>query len=339
MASNSCYSSQSGIFKSPFQPPQLPSNPSLSMIQFLLRNASNYPDRVALADADTNKSLTFGELEPAIRRIAVALSRQGVSKNDVVLIFAPNSVDFPLCFFAIISLGAVATTVNPLYTVTELSKQALDSGAKLAITVPDLWPKVRELKLPTIFLTEPKNPHESKSYLANLLEHVGENPDFVAPQVQQTDLVALLYSSGTTGANKGVELTHRNFMATAMMMTKEQDLRGQPPHVCLCFLPMFHIFGMSVITYAQLQRGNTVVAMAKLEMEKMMEAVERFKVTMIPVVPPVMIAMAKQGKVTRYDLSSITRIISGAAPLGKDIMEEAAKFYPDVEISQVFIHT
>lgn len=339
MEGNSGYSGRRGVYSSPLLPVQFPADPSLSMVRFLLRNASSYPDRLALADADSGQSLTFGELEAAINRVAAGLSRLGVAKGDVVLIFAPNCVDFPLCFFGVISLGAIATTVNPLYTIPELSKQAADSGARLVITVPQLFPKVRELRLPTVILGTSKlsaaeAAGTSVAYLPDLVQSVGDSPEFVPPPAAQTDLAALFYSSGTTGANKGVELTHRNFIVASLMMTADQNLRGDPPHVCLCFLPMFHIFGLSVVTYAQLQRGNTVVSMGRFDLETMMQTVERFRVTFIPLVPPVMIALAKQGKVARYDLSSLRLVISGAAPLGKDIMEETAKIYPDVAILQ-----
>ncbi|XP_078442037.1 AMP-dependent synthetase and ligase family protein [Wolffia australiana] len=333
------YSPHSGVYTSPFQPVQIPTDPSLSMISFLLRNASHYPDRVAIADSDSGNSITFGELQPAITQIAVALSKLGVSKGDIILIFSPNCTEFPLCFFAIIFLGAIATTVNPLYTVAELSKQAADSGAKMVITVPDLFPKVKKFRLPTILLGNSKLPMKEfgethVDYLQESLISVGKSPEFVPPPVKQTDLVALLYSSGTTGANKGVELTHRNFIAASMMVTREQDLRGQAPHVCLCFLPMFHIFGLSIITFAQLQRGNTVVSMGKFDLGMMMRTVERFRVSMMLLVPPVLIALAKQGKVSNYDLSSLRRILSGAAPLTKDIMEEASAVLTGVEIAQ-----
>jgi 4-coumarate--CoA ligase len=114
------------------------------MTTFLFqRPLAQFPDRLAIADSDSNQSLSFRSLQSAIRTTAAALSsRLGVGKSDVVLIFAPNSILFPVCFFAVVSIGAVATTVNPIYTVRELMKQAKDSKAKVVITVPELWPKV-----------------------------------------------------------------------------------------------------------------------------------------------------------------------------------------------------
>jgi 4-coumarate--CoA ligase len=116
------------------------------MTTFLFQRAlAEFPDRLAIADSDSNQSLSFRSLQSAIHTTAAALSScLGLAKSDVVLIFAPNSILFPVCFFAVVSIGAVATTVNPIYTVRELMKQAKDSKAKVVITVPELWPKVSQ---------------------------------------------------------------------------------------------------------------------------------------------------------------------------------------------------
>lgn len=104
----------------------------------------------------------------------------------------------------------------------------------------------------------------------------------------------------------------------------------------LCVVPMFHIMGLSVIVYGQLQRGNTVVVMAKFELEKMLEAIEKYRVTHLYVAPPVVLALVRQKEVVRrYDMSSVRDIGSGAAPLGKDMMEECAKVFPRAAIFQV----
>lgn len=87
-----------------------------------------------------------------VQRASQCLSKLGIEKGDVELIFAPNSIHFPLCFLAIVALGAVATTVNPLYTTAEITKQAHDSCPKLVIAIPQLWDKIKGLGLPAVFL-------------------------------------------------------------------------------------------------------------------------------------------------------------------------------------------
>ncbi|KAG1354986.1 4-coumarate--CoA ligase-like 1 [Cocos nucifera] len=308
------------------------------MLPFLFRRTAAFPDRLALADADSGRSLTFLQLRSAVSSAAAGLTSLGISKGDVVLIFSPNSLHFPVCFLAVLSLGAIATTVNPLYTVAEISKQAKDSNPKLVITIPELWPKVAPLGLPAVILGPKDSPlspstHLPITYFSELISR-HTNPDFTPPAVRQTDVAALLYSSGTTGVSKGVILTHRNFICTALMVTADQDLNGEPLATFLCFLPMFHIFGLSVITYAQLTRGNTVVSMGKFDFEMVLKSIEKYRVSHLFCVPPVMIALAKRGKGGKFDLSSLRFIGSGAAPLGKDVMAEVSKKFPDTDVIQ-----
>ncbi|CAL9776383.1 unnamed protein product [Musa acuminata subsp. burmannicoides] len=328
-----------GVYRSLRPRIAFPADPALSMVPFLFRSAAAHPDRLALVDADTGDALSFADLRSSVLSAAASLSSLfGLRKGDVVLIFAPNSVHFPVAFLAALSLGAIATTVNPLYTVPELTRQARDARAKVVVTVPQLWSKAAALRLPSIIIG-PKDsplsppPASPVAYFSDLVA----NPvpaGFSPPPVYQSDVAALLYSSGTTGASKGVVLTHRNFICTARMATVDQDSRGDGPNTVICFLPMFHIFGLSVITYSQLWRGNSVVSVSRFDMDSILKAVEGHRVTQFFGVPPVMIALAKHGKVTKYDLSSLRFVCSGAAPISKDVMEDVAKHLPHADIVQ-----
>ncbi|VVA09459.1 PREDICTED: 4-coumarate--CoA ligase [Prunus dulcis] len=315
-----------------------PTDPNLSLTSFLFQSSTSFLNNLALADSDTAETLTFLQLKSLVSKLAHALLNLNIKKNDVVLIFAPNSIHFPVCFFSIVAIGAIATTCNPQYTVSELSSQVNDCDPKLVITVPELWPKIKGFNLPTILLGSSIGaPNPRVRYFSDLVK-ISEDPDpfsnLPAISVKQSDVAALLYSSGTTGKSKGVILTHRNFITTSLMVTADQDRYGEPINVFLCIVPMFHIFGLSVIAYSQLRRGNAVVSMAKFEIDRALKAVEKYRVTHLFVVPPVMIALAKQSVVEKYDLSSLEFIASGAAPLGKDLMEECAKNIPQAVVGQ-----
>ena len=130
-------------------------------------------------------------------------------------------------------------------------------------------------------------------------------------------------------------LTHGNFISSSLMATGDQEHEGETNEVFLCVIPMFHVFGLSVILYAQLQIGNTIVSMSKFDLEVMLKAIEKYRVTKLWIVPPIMLALAKHSAVKKYDLSSLKQIGSGAAPLGKEIMQECAKKVPQASIIQV----
>ncbi|KAL0555461.1 hypothetical protein IC582_009407 [Cucumis melo] len=334
---NKSFNPQSRIYSSPRPPIHFPTDPKISIVSFLFRNSSSYPNALALADADSGESLTFRQLQIQVSKLARVFSQLGIQKGDVVLIFAPNSIHFLVCFFAIVAIGAIATTCNPAYTFAELSKQVANCNPKLVITVPELWDVIGKLNLPSIILGSKISSKFSRSNIwsySDLIKKAGDVSNLPVSEVGQNDVAALLYSSGTTGISKGVILTHRNFITTSLMVTQDQELLGDPRNVFLCFLPMFHVFGLSVIVYSQLQRGNTVVSMAKFELEKALGLVMKYKITHLYVVPPVIIALTKQKVVKNYDLSSLRQILSGAAPLGKDVMEECSKIIPQARIIQ-----
>ncbi|XP_059429858.1 probable CoA ligase CCL7 [Corylus avellana] len=324
-----------GIFRSLRPPLVLPKDPNLSMVTFLFRNSSSYPHKPALIDADSSQTLSFSHFKSTVARISRAFLRLGITKNDVVLIFAPNSIQFPLCFLGIVAVGAIATTANPLYTVRELARQVKDSNPKLIITVPELWDKVKDFNLPAVFLgSNHSSTFSNVIHFDALVELGGSGSDFPDSNVKQNDTAVLLYSSGTTGTSKGVILTHRNFIAASLMVTMDQELSGEAHNVFLCVLPMFHVFGLAVIVYSQLQIGNAVVSMGRFELEKILKAVERYRVSYLWVVPPIILALAKNSVVKKYDLSSLRHLGSGAAPLGKDLMEECARNIPQATITQ-----
>lgn len=322
----SIYNPITGIYTSPRPPISLPQSPATSIVDFLFRNLPAYSHLPALIDPYSHHVLTFSQLKQKISDFAHALHHtHNISKNDVVLIFSPNSVLFPVAFLAVTSIGAIVTTANPLYTVNELSHQISDSKPKLIITVDQLYDKVKGFNLPILDL------HNYSDLIAK-----SRHKSVLPPSsVSQNDVAAILYSSGTTGLSKGVVLTHRSIIATALMVTADQEFYGEGRSVFLIVVPLFHIMGLITFTYSQLQRGNAMVVMVRFELEKALSAIERYKVTHLYTAPPVVVAMAKQPAVVRrYDTSSLKEIGSGAAPLGKDVMDECSKVLPQTKILQ-----
>ncbi|KAF8006049.1 hypothetical protein BT93_K0365 [Corymbia citriodora subsp. variegata] len=343
MANSNSFDPETSTYRSPRPPLHFPSEPDLTLTSHLFRSyssssSSSSPQSLALIDADSGESLTFHQLKARVSTFAhVLLHELRLGKSDAVLIFCPNSVHFPVCFLSVVSIGAIATTCNPMYTVSELSKQVEDCNPKLVITVPELYDKVRGFELPTILLgsLQPEKSANPKIWnYFDLMESAEPKSDLPPSCVAQDDVAALFYSSGTTGKSKGVILTHGNFISAAMMVTADQEWYKEDKNVFLAFLPMFHILGLAVIVYAQLTRGNTIVTLRKFELEKVLDCVERYRVSQMYVAPPVMVVLAKSGAGKKYDLSSLRVIGCGAAPLSKDVMEECAKNFPHVDIIQ-----
>nr|QTO31272.1 4-coumarate-CoA ligase [Ocimum kilimandscharicum] len=161
-----------------------------------------------------------------------------------------------------------------------------------------------------------------------------------ASVVNQSDTAAVLYSSGTTGKVKAVVLTHRNLIAVTAgfyhnKITKDaKDVDGGDVHpVSLFTIPLFHVFGFFMMIRA-LSMGESLVLMEKFDFVKMLEAVERYRVTYIPVAPPLIVAMTKSDLVDKYDLSSLQLLGSGGAPLGEDVAQRFKAKFPHVDVVQ-----
>lgn len=308
------------IFRSPYPDVQVPDVP---VTDFVLRRAGELSDKRALVDAATGDALTYGELEGRIRKAAGGLTDRGVAKGDVVAVYSPNHVLYPVAFHGAALAGGVVTTVNPLYTPSELADQLRDAGARLLFTGGPFLDRASAAAeeasgIEEIFTFDGA---PGSMPFARLLdgEELERGPEIDAA----TDLVALPYSSGTTGGSKGVMLTHGNLVANmAQLEGIESRCRPvTPDDTLIAVLPFFHIYGLLVIMNFALSRGATVVVMSRFDLEGFLGAMQEHRVTFAHLVPPILLALAKHPLVDRYDLSSLQGIISGAAPLGEDLAQ------------------
>jgi acyl-CoA synthetase (AMP-forming)/AMP-acid ligase II len=299
--------------------------PDVTITEYVLRHAGRLADKPAMVDGVSGRTLSFGQLADAIRRVATALARGGFRKGDVFAIYSPNLPEYAVIFNAVASLGGVNTTVNPLYTAGELANQLKDSGARWLITVPAFLDKAREAAASAgvrevfVFGTAP-----GARAFAELLEAPPTPPAVTIDP--RTDVVALPYSSGTTGLPKGVMLTHRNLVANLCQCEGAKDFDGfRESDVVIAVLPFFHIYGMVVIMKLGLSRGGTIVSMPRFDFGEFLGALQKYRVTIAPLVPPIVLGMVKSPAVDQFDLSSIRLVFSGAAPLGEDIARQLSK--------------
>ncbi len=301
------------IFKSQFSAITIP---EVSLPEFVLHRAEELGDRPALIDGPSGRTLTYKQLAEAVRKAAAGLAARGFKKGDVLAIYSPNLPEYAVAFLAAASLGGINTTVNPLFTVGELAGQLNDCRAKFLLTVPSLMDKAREAaqeaSIREIFVL---GEAEGATPFAALLQNEGQPPPVeIDPR---RDLIVLPYSSGTTGLPKGVMLTHYNLVANICQF---KDLETyDETDVMMGILPFFHIYGMTVIMGAALHRGAAVVTMPRFELEPFLQTMQNYGVTWAYLVPPIVLALAKHPLVDKYDLSALKSILSGAAPLGKDV--------------------
>nr|QYV42686.1 phenylalanoyl CoA ligase [Taxus cuspidata] len=152
--------------------------------------------------------------------------------------------------------------------------------------------------------------------------------------VRQDDTATLLYSSGTTGLSKGVISTHRNLISMVCILLNRLNLSGASDDAFLCTVPMFHIYGLAVFACGLLGSGSAVVVLSKFELGEMLRAIEKYKITYLPLVPPILLALRNTEITKGFDLGSLSTVICGGAPLSKESTEEFISRFPRVTITQ-----
>ena len=304
------------VYHSPLAPVEIP---QVCITEFVLATAKDRPDHPALIDGVTNQTLSFAQLEDKIRRLAGGLVKHGFAKGDVLALLAPNSPDYAVTFYAVALCGGTTTTINPSYGIAEVRQQLIDSKAKWLVADQICTAVAKQAKRGTgitQFVHMQHNPTcmSLDKLLADPITQVSVDVD--------KHPVALPYSSGTTGLPKGVMLSHKNLVANLVQMIA--TLQDDTNEVALAVLPFFHIFGMQALMGSMLARGHTIVTMPRFDMEQALSLIERHKVSQFYVVPPIVLGLSKTPLVDKYDVSSLKKVLCGAAPLGVHLTNEAA---------------
>ena len=306
------------IFRSPYPDVEIP---DLPLVDFVLGQAAARGSRPALIDGPSGRVVTYAELARAVGLVAAGLARRGFRKGDVFAIDSPNLPEYAIAFHAVATLGGIVTTVNPLATPRELALQLGSAGAAALFTVAPLLPVVRDATrqapVREIFVF---GEADGATPFSALLEEDGARPAVAIHP--RDDVVALPYSSGTTGLAKGVMLTHRNLVANVAQVSP--FLPGGEGERAIAVLPFSHIYGLTVLLNMGLWQGVTLVTMPRFDLEGFLRVIQEQRITRAYLVPPIVLALAKHPLVDRFDLSSLASINSGAAPMDASIEQACA---------------
>jgi acyl-CoA synthetase (AMP-forming)/AMP-acid ligase II len=296
--------------------------PDTDVTSFVLEHAAEHAEKPALIDGPSGREVTYGALAEGVRALAAGLAARGFGKGDVLAVFMPNLPEYAIAFHGAASAGGRCTTVNPLYTVNELSHQLTDSGARFLLTVPPFLETAAEAAsragIDEVFVL---GEGEGATPFAELLGDPAAAPEVAIDP--GADLAVLPYSSGTTGLPKGVMLTHRNLVANLEQIQAAFPI--EPSDTLIGVLPFFHIYGMTVIMNQGLRAGATIVTMPRFDLDQFLDLLEEHSVTRAYVVPPIALALAKHPAVEGRDLASLDVIMSGAAALGAELSEQVAE--------------
>jgi acyl-CoA synthetase (AMP-forming)/AMP-acid ligase II len=302
--------------------------PDVMLPELVLRRAADLPDKPALIDGPSGRTLTYGELDRMVRGLAGGLVERGFARGDAFAILAPNLPEYAVVFHGVAYAGGVVTTINPTYTDREVRHQLEDARPRFLVTVEPFLETAQAAAAGTsveaIFVI---GSCEGAAPVTELFGPALDEPVTVSPDTP----VALPYSSGTTGLSKGVILTHRNLVANIVQTLVPLDLREDERIIAV--LPFFHIYGMQVIMNATLTAGATVVTMPRFDLAEFLRLHQEHDITRAFVAPPIAVALAKHPIVDDYDLSDLEQVFSGAAPLSAELaIETGARL--DCEVVQ-----
>ncbi|MGC8658410.1 MAG: long-chain-fatty-acid--CoA ligase [Desulfomonilaceae bacterium] len=317
----------------------------ITLSEALTKSASTFPDNPALLFQGT--TVTFRELDNLVNRFASSLIALGLKPGDRVATLLPNLVQMVVAVYGAFRAGAIAVTNNPLYTDRELEHQFNDSGSTFLVSLDLFVPRMIDLRKKTgitsivschigDYLPSPMNNPEILAKMGMHLKtppakDVFEFTDLVKDSVSSLqfpkrpwdDTACLLYTGGTTGLSKGVQLTHKNLSCNVQQtIAWFPDFNLGAERVVGC-LPFFHSFGMTSAMNTAIFYGYSNALVPKPEPKTILEAIEKFKVTFISAVPTMYNGMINYPELNKYDLSSLKGCFSGGAPLP---METIIKF-------------
>lgn len=308
------------IYRGPDAPIAIPNVP---LADFVLARAGERGERAAIVDGATGRTIAYRALPELVDRVAGSLYALGLRKGDTCAVFSQNTLHFPIAVLAIARLGGIVTTASPLCTCDDLVRQMQDSRPRMLFTSA----AVGATALSACARLKSDAPVE-RVFSFDALEGASPFEDLFARStpapaaaIDPGDVVALPYSSGTTGMPKGVMLCHRNLVANVLQLDACGQLRDGEDTL-VAFLPFFHIYGLTVLILLGLRRGATLVVMPRFEMEPYLDLVERHRATVLHVVPPIVLALAKGAGVNGRDLSSVRKLFSGAAPLSAEVTRQ-----------------
>ncbi|KAK3166947.1 hypothetical protein OEA41_010072 [Lepraria neglecta] len=363
------------VFTPPSWVPKLPFDPpdSIPISEFMLNEEfgrhplhhARAPFTCGLSGAEYSALEVRDRVEKLARGLSKELGWQpnkGTEWDKVIGVFSLNTIDTLTLSWAVHSLSGISSPANAAYGRAEIVHQLKSSGSKALFTCLPLLSLALEaaaesgiprnrvylLALPkeaTGGLTGPSDIRTVDQLIedgANLpaLEKLNWEKGQGARQT-----AFLCYSSGTSGLPKGVMISHRNVISNVLQIsTFEKPYRDsmQEPgskygfmEIALGLLPQSHIYALVVICHATTYRGDQVINLPKFEIGQYLNAIQKFHINTLFLVPPIVIAMAKNKPVLdKFDLKSVRQIFTGAAPLGGETADELQRQYPSWKVRQ-----
>jgi long-chain acyl-CoA synthetase len=275
--------------------------------------AFHFPGHTAVIEGD--RAVSYLEFNRDANRIASALVGVGVQPGDHVAVCAPNSYAWLVFYFGALKAGAVAVTFSHLLRKDELTRTLEDCQPKILFTVDEKLEDLGDYR-ERPYLELVVCDHGDISY--PVLAEKGTSK-FETVDRHRQDTAAILYTGGTTGIPKGAMLTHQNIQASVFNVAHYE--RSTPNDRALCFLPLSHVFGQVHIMGATVLSGGGLVLQPAFDLERVLEAIDRHRVTKFLAVPTIYIRLLRLPDL-REKMSSVRYCFSAAASMAAEVVRE-----------------
>jgi long-chain acyl-CoA synthetase len=295
-----------------------------------------------------DRRLTYDEHNAMVRRVAASLGELGVGHGDRIAILSANNVEWVVLWWAAAAIGAVVVPLNAWWKTDELEFGLRDSGAKLLFCDQKRWQAVRDRvealpELEHVFVTDLQQGDGAARPGGELLH--GDDPRTLpANDVDEDDLFAILYTSGTTGQPKGATLTHRQALANLQNIfclgianasrggEAAPELSSKVQSATLLVVPLFHVTGCLSTMMLGYASGAKLVLMSpgRFDPDAAMATIEREKVTSFGGVPTIMWRIVESPSFDDYDLSTVVRVSYGGAPAAPELVQRIHERFPKV---------
>jgi long-chain acyl-CoA synthetase len=317
--------------------------PRVAAHELLNLPAKAYPDKAAINFYGSE--MTFWELRDRVMRFANALESLGVGKGDRVGIHLPNCPQYPIAYFAALSVGAIVVNLNPLYTAEELKQIAETTSLTTLITFDMVLPNIRVLAaqtdIPRIIVTKVTDfiqgmevstaasleLEEGWNHFSALIDGVA-SPRRSRVQVAPEDPALIQFTGGTTGVPKGAVITHANIVAGTLQcfLWGSPTVALTPPErrSVVALIPFFHVYGNIVVLNWAMFSCATMILIPRFDIEEVMNLLANFEeITFFPAVPTMINAVINHPRAEELGLDRKLGLLnSGAAPLPVELIEK-----------------
>ncbi|KAH0604902.1 uncharacterized protein H6S33_006570 [Morchella sextelata] len=302
--------------------------PTTDLLSWMFDNQPYDCDKKIYIDAsDTTRFITSAIAKNIIRKLAKGLRDAGLNKGDCVLVHAFNDIYYSMLVLGIVAAGGVFTATNPAYTAREMEHHIKSASAQFIFTEPEMLPTVLEVanksdvNIRDIWIFHPlkdqKVPAGQKSWEELLTKGESDWVRFDDEKLARETTAFRLFSSGTTGLPKAVDISHLNLMAQHVAVSEFIPKPYEP--VSIIPLPMFHVACVPHAHVVLLRAGRTAYILRRFHLELYLSTVEKHGINELGLVPPLAVLLVMSPLTKKYSLRNIKTVLIGAAPLSKDI--------------------